>query len=135
MDQVSDLSKGIRQQVFLTMLNYKRAEVRTDAIDGLVIIGEGGLQVFRMATKDTFPKDVRDAAILELSRHSSSADTGLFKRLAQAGSDDEKMLSMKWLIRNSDKSMAGFFRTLMNGSKGAAVRHMSAVYAVLKSNA
>ena len=134
-DQISALPKEVRAEVFVKLLKFSKEKVRTDALDGLTYLGEAGLPILRKATGSDFPKEVRDAAILELSRHSSDADQTLFKNLSTAGSPDEQMLALRWLIRTSDSSMAGFFRTLMNGSKGAPARHMATIYAFLKASA
>ncbi len=134
-DRFSELPSAARDEIFLTLLKHSKTQIRTDAMDGLMLMGQKGLGLVRKAASDSYPKDVRDAAIAELARHSDDADTNLFKRLAQAGSEDEKLMAMDWLIRKANSDLSGFFRTMMNGAKKDPALRMLAIYALLKSNA
>lgn len=134
-DRFSELPSAQREVIFTTLLKSDKDKVRQDALDGLTLMGESGLSLLRKATTDAFPKDVRDSAIDDLSRHNDPVDTNLFKRLAQAGTDDEKMMAIGWLIRGANADLAGFCRTLMNGAKTAPVRQMVVIYALFKASA
>ncbi len=136
MDLITALPSSKRDQVLSLMLNFEKQNVRQDAIDALLVLGDAGLPLLRKAAAGNgFPPDVRTAAIEDLARHSDDADVNLFKSLSQSGSDDEKMLAINWLTRKADSSLSGFFRTLMNGSKDNASRQMAAIYALLKAEA
>lgn len=132
-DQIAELPQALRDELIFYMLKSSVAQHRTDALDGLSLMGEKGIDILRKCTGEDFPKDVREDAISTLLRHSSDKDVAFFKRMSQDGSDTDKILAIGWLTRKANPSLSGFFRTLMNGSKKAPARRAAALYALLRA--
>jgi len=133
LDQVMLLPTPLRDEVLLFMLKSTTPKLREDAWNGLILLGRDGLGLVRIVAAEEYPKDVRAQAIDVLSLRTDPTDVNLFKRLAQAGSDDEKLLAMRWLLRRAAPDMSGFFRTLMNGFKADLPKRTVALYGLLKS--
>ncbi len=132
-DQIRALPQALRDELIFYMLKSPTAQHRTDALDGLSLMGEKGIDILRKCTGEGFPADVREDAVGTLLRHSSDKDIAYFQRMAQDGSDTEKILAIGWLTRKANPKLSGFFRTLMNGSKKDPSRRLAALYALLRS--
>lgn len=132
-DQIRALPLPLRDELIFYLLKSDSSQHRSDALDGLSLMGEKGIDILRRCTVDSFPADVREAAVATLLRHSSDKDVAFFQRMSQDGSDTDKILAIGWLTRKASPSLSGFFRTLMNGSKGQGARRMAALYALLRS--
>jgi hypothetical protein len=131
--QVVALDRVLREELIIYMLKSPSEVLRTDALYGLDYMGEPGMDLLRKATAEGFPADVRASAVATLLRHSSDKDLAYFQRMSQSGTDTEKMSAIVWLTRKARPDVAGFFRTLMNGSKDHTARRMAALYALLRS--
>lgn len=133
MDQVMELPTELRDKVLVYMLKHKEERHRLAAMDALTLMGAEGLALRRQSAGEAFPEDVRKAAVETLLGMTSAADMNFFKRMAQVGGEDDKMRAMQWLHRQSSASMAGFFRTMMNGAKDQPALKMAALYGLLRS--
>lgn len=134
-DTLMELPDALRDDVLLTLLAVKNKKVRADALDALMAMGDSGSALVRKVAASKGPFDVRDACTKELLRHTSRKDVGLFKRLAQTGSEEDKMAALLWLARRADPKLTGFFRTQANGAKKSPARKFLAIYGLLKSQA
>ncbi len=134
MDTVTELPKELRDQLLVKLLNHTDKRRREEALDTVIYMGFEGQEILRRATRKSFPADVRERAIDELSRVGSPKDVALFKRMAQTGSREEKIFAISWLAARSDKDTALFFETLMNGAKADPGVRLLAMYGWLRAS-